>query len=322
MIVEIARTRGTTTERMHLRPRQTIEAVKLHRRERRAQGGEFGRRCVQFAALVVGADDEHAHVVLGGGFDGGPVEVVHEVPVDIEIIKGIAAHGFENDVGGGVGGEADVAHAAFALKLPRRFDAAAFAQAPVQQLPVVDAVHREQVHVVQLQKAHGFIERVDEFARGGEGRDLRLHDQLFARQFGQHPAQLHLAGAIAARSFNVVDAQLECAMDRGLQIRLTVGGHFPGIDVLPLVLIAHAAAGDHGHLQFSAAKSSVLHHEKGGGLNKLQFRQARQKSSGVGLTEETADGLAAAIAIVERPVIDIHAHKSVGQFMAHVARIL
>ncbi|MCG3777700.1 MAG: hypothetical protein JW388_0394 [Nitrospira sp.] len=161
---------------MYLRPRLTIEAVELHRRERRAEFHQLFRWRIKFAALVVGADDKDAHVQPRGFFDGGPVEVVHEVPVDIEIIKGIAAHGFENDVGGGVGGEADVAHAAFALKLPRRFDAAAFAQAPVQQLPVVDAVHREQVHVVQLQKAHGFIERVDEFARGGEGRDLRLHD--------------------------------------------------------------------------------------------------------------------------------------------------
>ena len=48
-------------------------------------------------------------------------------------------------------GEADEAAAALALELPRRLQAAAWAQRPVEQLGVVDAVEREQIDVVELQ---------------------------------------------------------------------------------------------------------------------------------------------------------------------------
>lgn len=214
---------------------------------------------VEFAALVVGADDEDAHVEARGGFDGGPVEVVDEIPVDVEVGELAGVDGVEDDVGGGVGAEAEVAAAAFALELARGFEAAAFAQRPVEVLAIVDAVEGEQVHVVEPQILHGLVEGAEEFLGRGEGGDLGLDDEFVALDLREHPAELHLAGAVAARGLDVVDAECEGAVDSGFEVGLAVLGDFAGRHVLPLVLVAHAAAGEDGHLQLGLAEATVFH---------------------------------------------------------------
>jgi len=58
---------------MHLRAAKAVEAVELHRRQRRAQVRQFFGRLVEFAALVIRADDKHAHVTRVRSFNGAPV---------------------------------------------------------------------------------------------------------------------------------------------------------------------------------------------------------------------------------------------------------
>jgi hypothetical protein len=48
----------------------------------------------------------------------------------------------------------------------------------------------------------------------------------------------------------------------------------------------------------------------------------RNESALEGLTEKTADGFPAPLAIIQRPMVHIHPHKFVGKVAAHVAGIL
>jgi len=86
-----------------------------------------------------------------------------------------------------------------------------------------------------------------------------LDNHPLAWQARQNFAKLDLRGAIAARGFNVVDAQFERAMDRRLEIGLAFGGDAAGILVFPLMLIAHPPAGDDRHREFGATKTTVFH---------------------------------------------------------------
>ena len=81
VLVEISRLGRAATERMYLRSVQAVQRVELHRRERPAKFGELRRRRVQFATLVVGADDEHAHIASGSRIDARPVQVIDKVPM-------------------------------------------------------------------------------------------------------------------------------------------------------------------------------------------------------------------------------------------------
>ena len=85
----------------------------------------------------------------------------------------------------------------------------------------------KQIHVVQLQVIHRGLESLEEFLRRGAGRDLGLDDHLVARQFGQDVAELHFRGAVAARGFDVVDAQFERAMDGRFEVCLVVARDVP-----------------------------------------------------------------------------------------------
>ena len=85
------------------------------------------RRFVELAAFVVRADDEHAHVARAGRLDRRPVQVVDEIPVQVDVIELAAVDRLEDDVGGGVGGEAEEADAALLLELARRGHAAVLA---------------------------------------------------------------------------------------------------------------------------------------------------------------------------------------------------
>jgi hypothetical protein len=75
----------------------------------------------------------------------------------------------------------------------------------------------------------------------------------------EHPAKLHLRSTIAPGGLDVVDAQLDGAMDAGFEVRLTIGRDFLRINVLPFVLVPHAAARDDGHWQLSPTEAAVFH---------------------------------------------------------------
>src|SRR2546428_9610694 len=89
--------------------------------------------------------------------------------------------------------------------------------------------------------------------------DLGLDDDLLARKRRQNAAELHFRGAVAARGFDVVDAELDRAADGGFEVFLVFLRNLPWIDVLPSELVTHSAAGKDGHLQFGAAEASIFH---------------------------------------------------------------
>ena len=120
MLVEIARPRRAAAQRVDLWARQAIKVVELHRRQRRAQFDQFRRRLVELAALVVRADDEHPHVRALRRLNGRPVQIVHEIPVDVDVIEFAALDRIQDDVGRGVGGKSDEPRAALRLELCAR----------------------------------------------------------------------------------------------------------------------------------------------------------------------------------------------------------
>ena len=259
MLVEISGLGGSTAQGMHLSSGEAVEVVELHGGERRAKSGQFGGRRVELSALVIRADDEEAHVLAARGLDRRPVQVVDEVPVEIYVVELAGVDGFEDEIGRGVGGEPDETAPALLLELARGIEASALFDGPIEQLPVVDPMERQQIDVIQLQVGHRFLERGEEVPGSSVGCDLGLDDDFVAGQGGEQVPQLHFGGAIAARGFNVVDAEFEGAMDGGLKVGLVVGRNFGRRHILPLELIAHAAAGKDGHLEFSAAETTVFH---------------------------------------------------------------
>ncbi len=87
VLVEVRWARGADAEGVDLGPGEAVEIVEDHRAERLAEAGQLGGRLVEFAAFVIGADDEDAHVAPGGFLDGRPVEIVDEIPVEIDVIE-------------------------------------------------------------------------------------------------------------------------------------------------------------------------------------------------------------------------------------------
>ena len=117
--VEVTWLGRAAAEGVHLRAIQAVKRIELHGVQGDAEVGELRWRGVEFAAFIVGADDEHAHVARGSGLHGGPVEVVDEIPVEIYVIKCVALNGFHDDIGGGVCGESDMPAAALLLQPTR-----------------------------------------------------------------------------------------------------------------------------------------------------------------------------------------------------------
>src|SRR5690348_10847903 len=56
--------------------------------------------------------------------------------------------------------------------------------------------------------------------------------------------------------------------------------------------------------------------------HKFQLRRAWDDPGFVRTTEEAADGFAAFLAVIERPVVHIHPHELIRELAAHVARVL
>ena len=102
---------------------------------------------------------------LRAASDGRPVEIVDEIPVDIDVIKFVGGDRVEDDVRRGVGGKAEEADAAFLLQFAGGGHAAVFPDGPIQQLAVVDAVQREQINVVQLADNSSISRSLQKFRR-------------------------------------------------------------------------------------------------------------------------------------------------------------
>ena len=62
-----------------------------------------------------------------------------------------------------------------------------------------------------------------------------------------------------AGGLDVVDAESDRAVDGGLEVFLVLDRDLLGGNVLPLVLIPHAAAGEDGHLDFGLSETAVFH---------------------------------------------------------------
>ena len=88
---------------------------------------------------------------------------------------------------------------------------------------------------------------------------LGLHDDFVSRQRRQDVAELHFGRAVPAGRFKVIDAQFNRVANNRFKIFLVLAGNFVRINVLPLELVPHPAAGNDGHLEFRAAKASVFH---------------------------------------------------------------
>ena len=268
MFVEIGGLGGAATEGVDLGTVQAIKVVELHRRQRGAEPGDLGAGLLEFAAFVIGADDEDAHVLPAGGLDGGPVEVVDEIPVEVDVIEFAGVDGGFDDIGGGVGGKAEETAASFFLQLAGDVEATALFDGPVEEFERVDAVEGEEVHVIEFQVGHGLLEDLEEGGAGGLGGDLGLHDHFVARELGEEVTELHFGSAVAAGGLDVVDAELEGAVDAGFEIFLVGAGDVLRRDILPFVLVAHAATGDDGDLQTGPAKATVFHPGKVNGVGR------------------------------------------------------
>jgi CheY-like chemotaxis protein len=120
-------------------------------------------------------------------------------------------------------------------------------------------VQGEEVHVVQAEHFQGGLEGAQELGGVLGGADLGLHQDAVARQGGKDAAELHLGGAVAAGRFDVVDAAGEGALDAGFEVGLVGGGDVGRGDILPFVLVAHAAAGEDGHGELGATETAINH---------------------------------------------------------------
>jgi len=257
VLVEIGRARGAEAERVDLRIREAPGVVEDHWRQRRGEVDEFFAGSVELAAFIAGADDEDAHVQFRREFDGGRVELIDEIPMQIDVFETTVFERVEHRLQATVRRETDVADAALFLQFHGCFHAPAWADGLMEQLVVVDAVNAEKVDVIEFQQAHGLLEIFEEIRDVGRGSDFGLDDDFVPGQLGQDVAELLFAGAVASRGFDVIDAEFNRAVDGGFEIVLVVGGE--AILVIPRLLIAHSAARKDGDLQFGFTKAAVEH---------------------------------------------------------------
>ncbi len=98
-----------------------------------------------------------------------------------------------------------------------------------------------------MEKLEGTIEGGQKFFGGVFDDNFGLDDELVAGQLGQDLAELEFGGTIGAGGFDVINAELEGAANGGFEVVLIVGGDLAEVEVLPALLIAHAATGEDGH---------------------------------------------------------------------------
>src|SRR5438045_4125985 len=117
----------------------------------------------------------------------------------------------------------------------------------------------------------------------------------------------------------MIDPQIKRAMDRCFEVALVVRRNFGWLNILPFELITHSAARENRHLQLGASETAVFHgsrlpHAAMRGnarlLNhKLQSRRSWNQLLRESAAEEQLNRAPASLAIVECPVVHIHAHK-------------
>ena len=183
-------TSRAATQGVNLWPAQAVKVIELHGRQRPAKLHHFGWWIIKFTALVVGADDENPHVALVCGLDAGPIEIIHEIPMEVHVIELLAGNRLVDDIGRGVGGEAEEANTTFALELPRGRHTTVLLQRPSKQFALVDAVQCEQIDVVEPEIVHGLVKSLQELVRVLKRRDLGLDNDLVARDGWQKSARV------------------------------------------------------------------------------------------------------------------------------------
>ena len=110
--------------------------------------------------------------------------------------------------------EPDVADAPGAAKLLRHLPAAAGAQRQLDAAGRVQPVERQQIDRVDAQQRERLLQLRFELGGIFVGAQLRLQHEGAARVARQRLAQLLLAGAVAARGLEVVDADRQRARRR------------------------------------------------------------------------------------------------------------
>ena len=216
---------------------------------------------MQMAALVGGADHKHAHVVGLGQLDGRPVVLTDEIPVEIDVVKGVAGDRLADQGQESMGGEAHMADAALGLPAPQHLTATAGPQALLEMLWLIEAVERHQIHPLQPQALKAGSQLGLKGLRLRVGRHLGLQDAQGIGHLVEQPAQLPLRGAVVTGRLDVVEARRHSLLQESPQIGLTRLGDLIGRQVVPALLKTHAAQGEHWHGELSAAEPPGGEHQ-------------------------------------------------------------
>ena len=150
MLIEIRRPGCSDAQRVDFGMHEAVEIIEDHRRIGGAEPGELLRGLVQAPPLLRGADNEDPHVMLGGRLDGTPIRPVHEIPVEVHIVEGIAGDDLLDQIARSVRRESKEGGPPLMNDLPRGFECPTGADCLLPALPVVDSVNGEKVDMSQL----------------------------------------------------------------------------------------------------------------------------------------------------------------------------
>ena len=150
-----------------------------------------------------------------------------------------------------------MADAPGAAKLIRHLPAAAGAQGQLDAVRCVEAVERQQIDRVHAQQRERLLQLFAELGGIVVGTQLGLQHEGAARVARQRLAHLLLAGAVAARGLEVVDADRQRARDDRLDVRLA--GRADARAAHPALLRAHAATREHRHVDVGSPETPVEH---------------------------------------------------------------
>ena len=130
---------------------QAEQVVEDDRVQRCAELQQTLGGAVEVPTLVGGTDHEDPHVMGLGRRNSRAVVLANEIPVEIDVVEGIAGDGLFDQGEGAVGGEADAAHAPIPLPAPRHLHATPRFEGGLQMLGKVDAVDRQAIHTIHGQ---------------------------------------------------------------------------------------------------------------------------------------------------------------------------
>jgi len=175
---------------------------------------------VQMAALVRGTDDEHPHVLIAGGIQGGTVVLADEIPVQVDVVEGTAVAAGGDQVRGAMGGEAHMTDPPFGLPAPNDVHAATGPQGLLKVLRQIDAMDCQKIEAIALEPLKGQLELSLEGLRILSGRHLALQEPCCIAAPGQRPAQLPFGTAVMTGGFDVMKAALNSPLECGLKVAL------------------------------------------------------------------------------------------------------